>query len=355
MSLPIPIQRRPGGRYLVPTQEVPTVPIPEVPAVPAVAEENITEEQITELLSTVTRYNPPVEFNDYIKTKFRDYIRKNWLTRPGHKSLSQLIFEMEHPCTEDFFQINSNRSQDNLNDKMDRLMKEIELNPNVAKEIEGMIDMNIEQHAVYFIEGYPLVLKDNLVFENGQPIGVQGGDRTRFRKCNEVLTRQKTARNAVAPRVDETAKAFALRKVRAAGEVIREFKAEQRRQQQEAITAEFAARGVRALANTNAEVARIAAAPAAKLKEGAARTIALDLVDIPLSYLPKKKMFSNPRVTFVYQSLMGRISGELVNILVTKDESEFAALKEKYARELRSDCFQDLLISTINQIIKSKP
>lgn len=327
--------------------------LPEVSALPP--EEPITDEQIEGLLSTVTRYNPPVELSEFIKTRLRDYIRDNWLTRPGHKSYGQLIVEMEHPCMEEWFHKNM-AGENNFNKSIDVLRGYLNSSTGGRKDqFQSLIDIRINKTAEFFLEGFFTILKENLVFENGTPIGVRPVDIPRFGKCNEVLTRQKAARNAVAPRgIDETEKAFALRKVRPVAQVIRDFKEEQRRQQQTARNAEFTARAARIVAERTANVARRTADAAAKIKEGAARTIAIDLVEIPLSYLPKKTMFSNPRVTFIYQSLMGRINEELVKILVTNNESEFAALKEKYARELRSDCFQDLLISTINQIINSK-
>jgi hypothetical protein len=69
--------------------------LPEVSAIPP--EEPITDEQIEQLLSTVTRYNPPVVLSPFIKKELRDTIRDNWHEREGKKSVDQLIAEMEHP------------------------------------------------------------------------------------------------------------------------------------------------------------------------------------------------------------------------------------------------------------------
>ena len=42
-----------------------------------------------------------------------------------------------------------------------------------------------------FTEGFTVVFKDNLIFENGRPIGIrEGDDRLRFAKCHQYLNDQ---------------------------------------------------------------------------------------------------------------------------------------------------------------------
>jgi hypothetical protein len=163
----------------------------------------ITDKQLEILLS-----GAGVTFPDFIKTKLKVFIKKNWATRQGKKSVLQLFRESNHICTQDYFHTliygdAYNKPWINkVNEKLDYLkeLKESDQGSSEKMAIEDIqkgIDIEIEEISKLFTDGFDNVFKDNLIFKAGIPVGLrEGSDRDRFKKCHEKLSEDQFQRSS---------------------------------------------------------------------------------------------------------------------------------------------------------------
>jgi len=160
--------------------------------------DTITDEQARTLVSLSGG-----NFSRYIVDKFVFFIKKNWSTRPGKKSGLQLARELDHRCSKEFFNKLSKGDPEHrippYNEKIQEMLAVAqELDPKAKKETLNAIDIQLDNLSKYFTEGYTQILKSNLVFENGIPIGVrEGDDRKRMSQCHEKLTEDNFARQRI--------------------------------------------------------------------------------------------------------------------------------------------------------------
>jgi hypothetical protein len=158
-----------------------------------VPRDDISDKQIDTLIQAAGVIFPP-----FIKDKLRFYVKKNWAARPGKKSALELFRETSNVCTQEYFSkfvkgdANNQGWAQRLNIKIENL-KEIDPveDKQTYDDIKESIEIEIEEVSKMFTEGFTVVFKDNLIFENGRPIGIrEGDDRQRFAKCHQYLNDQ---------------------------------------------------------------------------------------------------------------------------------------------------------------------
>jgi hypothetical protein len=343
-----------------PASVAPTSSTPLRREVPAISGP-ITEGELHQLMGTIKQYIPPVEFRPDVEDLLKDYVRSSWPRRKGQKPLSQLIIEMQHPCTEEWF------TQYDLNERIHKIKDELEQSEVALAEAQrksdthhiavydrSVQDLNsslitrIEETGKFFTEGIFSHFENNLLFgEDGRPIGSSDG---RFGKCNEVLRKQKAARNAI--RRPSAAAAPALSNIApftgknkpgvpnyatmyriSDNKVREEFKQQRRAEyQQELARKEITRRDTEAQSEVQSEV----------------------LAEIPTSYLPapKRGMFgtSPDPVTTLYTTTVMPLLKEKLKTHIKTDLTKF----ETYENEMQTACFKELLLNKLGALLQSK-
>ena len=324
----------------------------------------ITEGDLNLLMGTIKQYIPPVEFRPDVELLLKDYVRSSWPRRKGQKPLSQLIIEMQHPCTEEWFtQYDLNERIHNIKDELEQSevalaeaqrksdAHHIAVYDRSVKDLNSSLITRIEETGKFFTEGIFSHFENNLLFgEDGRPIG--SSDK-RFGKCNEVLRKQKAARNAIRrPSAAAAPAASALSNIapftgknkpgvpnyatmyRISDNKIREEFKQQRRAeyQQELARKEITRRDTEAQSEVQSEL----------------------LAEIPTSYLPapKRGMFgtSTDPVTTLYTTTVMPLLKEKLKAHIKTDLTKF----ETYENEMQTACFKELLLNKLRALLQSK-
>jgi len=181
----------------------------------ALQDPNPTDAQLALFLKPISeRVSVP------LLNKFKDYIRKNWGTRPERRSLKDLADDVRHECSREYFDkllggihpgTDENAFELDINNKL-KEAEEAE-SPEDKAEIIKATELKISEIAKFFTEGIFIHLQDNFYFNrNGIPIAVrEGDDRTgRFPKCHAQLLKDNDIRSKAAS-IERAAKAAGRR------------------------------------------------------------------------------------------------------------------------------------------------
>lgn len=177
--------------------------------------ESITDRQIDVLLEMPQMYYPPVTFSPLVKAEMKKYIKRNWVTRPGQKTMMQLTGELLHDCTQEYLTglvYPPIAAITGLNE--DIAQKKAEMDAARSREDKALwanlIEIKVGEISKLFTEGYSQVFRSNLLFDSeGRPAGVRetGGDRAhRFPLCHRRLAEDDGMRRG--PRDDPEADPF---------------------------------------------------------------------------------------------------------------------------------------------------
>ena len=189
-------------------------------------------------------------FPPTIKAKLIFFIKKNWKTRAGKKTIDALFRESEHVCAREYFDVLINgdgktpsffknytdREQEfkEFESDLDELKKQkspkyqekLEDHEEMKKSWYNSVETSLDEISKIFTDGFFTVMKENIIFDDkGRPISVKETGGERFQKCKAKLEQEAIDRRALF--ADPEANTYALGKTLARDRLLQKESGEQ--------------------------------------------------------------------------------------------------------------------------------